>query len=271
MRGTSQKSFEIVKDTFSDELTQAGADAVTVAHDIFTVVDAVDDSLALGRALSDPSRSAADKISLVEALLGENAQPLAKRILKALVAQRWSAASDFGSALSLLAIDSYLAAAESEGALAKVESELFQITRSLIGFREAREAITAHTSDPSRRVQLVDDILAGRVNPITLAICQRAALRPRGERFIASLLRVGELAAARRKHIVANITVGKALNDQQIARLEAVLSDKYQSAVQLNITTDARVVGGIRIQVGPDVIDSTVLTRLVNARRQLAS
>jgi len=54
-------------------------------------------------------------------------------------------------------------------------------------------------------------------------------------------------------------------------RLSALLERAYGRAVQLNVTVDPEVLGGMRIQVGADVVDSTVLSRLVDARRRLVS
>ena len=68
------------------------------------------------------------------------------------------------------------------------------------------------------------------------------------------------------------MTSGSAmLSAAQQDRLAALLESAYGTAVQLNVTVDPAVVGGLRIQVGSDVVDSTVLCRLAAARRQLAA
>ena len=66
------------------------------------------------------------------------------------------------------------------------------------------------------------------------------------------------------------MTAGAVLSAAQRERLGAILEQAYGSEVQLNVTVDATVLGGLRIQIGSDVIDSTVLSRLDDARRRLA-
>ena len=40
--------------------------------------------------------------------------------------------------------------------------------------------------------------------------------------------------------------------------------------MHLNVVVDPEVLGGIRVEIGDDVIDGTVVTRLDAARRKLA-
>ena len=95
--------------------------------------------------------------------------------------------------------------------------------------------------------------------------------RPRGRRFVATLGHVAELAAARRDRLVASVTSGSELSQAQLDRLGAILQQAYGQDLQLNVTVDPEILGGLRIQVGADVVDSTVLARLADARRRLAS
>jgi F-type H+-transporting ATPase subunit delta len=48
------------------------------------------------------------------------------------------------------------------------------------------------------------------------------------------------------------------------------LKRQYGHAVQLNVIVDPSVLGGVRINIGDDVIDSTIASRLADARRRLA-
>ena len=82
---------------------------------------------------------------------------------------------------------------------------------------------------------------------------------------------VGDLAAARRERLVAAVTSGSELSQAQLDRLGGILQQAYGQELQLNVTVDPEILGGLRIQVGADVVDSTVLARLADARRRLAS
>src|SRR5699024_941892 len=61
------------------------------------------------------------------------------------------------------------------------------------------------------------------------------------------------------------------LSEAQQSRLGAVLASIYGREIQLNLTVDPTVVGGLQIQVGDDLFDATVLARLSRARSQLVA
>ncbi|HEY8721328.1 F0F1 ATP synthase subunit delta, partial [Pengzhenrongella sp.] len=75
----------------------------------------------------------------------------------------------------------------------------------------------------------------------------------------------------RRNRIVAAVTSSTELSAGQLDRLAAILGQAYGGEVQVNATVDPAVLGGLRIQIGSDVVDSTMLSRLDDARRRLAS
>lgn len=270
MRGTSLASLHAAQDRLEPVLVAAGEQAHTIGDQLFAVVDALDASGALRRSLADPSRPAQDKADLARSLLSAAFDPRTVEVVEGLARSRWSSERDLTDAVDTLGIDAYLASAQARGVLESVEAELFSITRELIGHREVRQALSDGTTDPARRIAFVDDLLLDKADPVTVAICRRATAYPRGERFVPALVRVGGMAAARRDRVVASVTSGSELSAAQQDRLAALLQSAYGSAVQLNVTVDPEVVGGLRIQIGSDVVDSTVLTRLADARRQLA-
>ncbi|SDD54298.1 ATP synthase F1 subcomplex delta subunit [Sanguibacter gelidistatuariae] len=270
MRGTSLASLHAAQDRLEPVLAAAGEQAHTIGDQLFAVVDALDASGALRRSLADPSRPAQDKADLARSLLVKAFDPRTVEIVEGLARARWSSERDLADAVDTLGITAYLASAQARGVLEAVESELFRITRELVGQREVRQALSDSSTDPARRIKLVDDILVGKADPVTIAICRRATGIPRGERFVPALVRVGGIAAARRNRIVASVTSGTELSQAQLDRLAALLESAYGSAVQIDLTVNPEVVGGLRIQIGSDVVDSTVLTRLADARRRLA-
>lgn len=270
MRATSRVSLELVTARYEPVLHAAGAGSAEFAAHLFTLVDALDSSGSLRRTLTDPSIDGAAKEGLARTILA-GAAPQVVDVVAELVRSRWSTEADLAEAVEELGFQSALASAEASGELVRVEDELFRITRALIGQREVRRALFDVRAGAERRVALVDGILAGRTAAATALIARRAAASPRGRRFIATLVHVGELAAARRHRLVASVTSGSELTEAQRTRLATILGRAYGGEVQLNVTVDPTVLGGLRIQIGPDVVDSTVLSRLDDARRQLAS
>jgi F-type H+-transporting ATPase subunit delta len=77
--------------------------------------------------------------------------------------------------------------------------------------------------------------------------------------------------ARRREQLTAIVTTAVDLDERQRERLAAALSSYYGGKdVHLNIVLDPSVLGGIRVQIGDDVVDGTILRRLEEARRLLA-
>ncbi|MFE7505073.1 F0F1 ATP synthase subunit delta [Promicromonospora sp. NPDC057488] len=269
MRGSSGASLTAAQERFEPVLRAAGADALTLGEQLLTLVSALDDSAALRRSLADPSREGEAKAGLVASLLGGFDERVVD-LVSGLARARWSSDADLTDAVERLGLDAVLASAEARGALETVEDELFRLGRSLVGQREAKQVLSDASTAPERRVALVDALVGGKVDTVTQRLAQRATSSLRGRRFVQTISWYGEVAAERRNRLVAAVTSATVLTREQQDRLGALLERSYGKPVQLNVTVDPAVVGGLRIQVGADVVDSTVLSRLADAQRRLA-
>src|SRR6185436_7499393 len=116
---------------------------------------------------------------------------------------------------------------------------------------------------------LVQALLEGKASAETIRLARQAALYPRGRRFDQVLETYLAIAARRREQLTALVTVAVALDDAQRQRLESALSGIYHKPVQINVVLDPVVVGGIRVQVGDEVVDGTILRRIQEAERAL--
>jgi len=270
MRGSSGASLAEAQSRFEPVLRAAGEGALALGEELFAVVDALDSSGALRRTLSDPSLPAESKQAVAERVLGSNFDPRVVDVVRSLAGARWSADKDLAEAVESLALAATLDNAEARGTLETVEDELFRVTRALQGQREARQVLSDSTTRPERRAALVDALLADKADPVTVAIARRATTALRSRRFVARLVEVGNVIAERRQLLVASVTSAVALSDAQTRRLGSLLERAYGRPVQVYVTVDPAVVGGLRIQVGADLVDNTVLSRLTAARRQLA-
>ncbi|MDM7855766.1 F0F1 ATP synthase subunit delta [Cellulomonas alba] len=270
MRGTSRASLAAAEERWEPVLQAAGAQSSDLGEQLFAVVDALDSSGSLRRTLADPSIEGDAKAALAARLLA-NADPRVVEAVQGLVRSRWSADGDLAESAEHLAFHALLARAESEGALGQVEDELFRLSRALIGQREVRRTLFDTSIPADARAGLVDQILAGRTHEVTALVARRLAAQPRGRRYVAALGHLSDLIAARRQRAVALVTTASPLSDAQRDRLAAILERAYGRVVQVNTVLDPHVIGGLRIQVGAEVVDATVLSRLADARRRLAS
>jgi F-type H+-transporting ATPase subunit delta len=92
---------------------------------------------------------------------------------------------------------------------------------------------------------------------------------PRGRSLEQGLESYSKLAAARRGRVVALVTSAVPLSDSQKERLSGALGRLYGRQVHPNIDVDPSVRGGVRVQIGDEIIDGTVSSRLEGARQAL--
>jgi F-type H+-transporting ATPase subunit delta len=78
------------------------------------------------------------------------------------------------------------------------------------------------------------------------------------------------VAARRREQLVARVIVALPLDEAHRERLSQALQRMYGRHVHLNVDVDPEVLGGIRVEIGDEVLDGTVARRLDDARRRLA-
>lgn len=268
MDGSSRGALKAGRDQLAQQLGQT--DAKQLADDLFFVGRTLDSSAALRRALVDPSRDTDAKRQLGDRLFAGKVGDAARQVLGSLVGQRWSAERDMSDAVDLLGAEAVTAAAEQAGRLGQVEQELFQIERLVAGTPELRDALTNRQRGGQDKADLVGRLLDGKAAPETVQLARLAAFNPRGQRFDQAIERYQGVAAQRREQLVALVSVAQPLSPDLAERLEQALSRTYSKPVQLNVVIDPDVVGGLRVQVGDEVIDGSVARRLDDARRALA-
>jgi F-type H+-transporting ATPase subunit delta len=267
MRGSSRIALAAATDRIEPLL--GTPDAASLGEELFSVARLLDSSAAVRRALSDPSADASAKADLVTRLLSGRVSDTAVDVMSGVVRDRWSSSTDLVDAVEHLGVLSVVAAAEQQGNLDALEDELFRFGRIVDGDAELRRALDDRSLPAEGKAELVERLLEGKVVPQTLVLARQAAAYPRGLRMQYVLEEYAKVAAARRERLVAVVHSAVPLTEAQRDRLSTALARVYGRAVHLDIDVDPEVVGGLRIAVGDEVIDATVLSRLDEARRQL--
>ena len=270
MRGTSAASLATVQAGFEPVLRTAKKNAAMLGGQLFSVVDALESSGSLRRAVSDPSRSGDDKAALVRAVLGTSADTRVVAVVEAIARGRWTSESNLVDAIEEMAADAVLASAEAAGVLEQAEDELFRFERVLVGQRELRRALTDRSAPAESRATLARTVLTGVALAATVQLVERAALAPRGRTMSMMISIMLRLSARRRRQLVASVTAAAPLSIDQRERLVATLERTYGRPVQITVAIDPRVLGGMSVQVGAQMVDSTVLSRIDDLRRRLA-
>ncbi|MCB0951216.1 MAG: ATP synthase F1 subunit delta [Microthrixaceae bacterium] len=161
---------------------------------------------------------------------------------------------------------SLIAIAAAEGALDSVTEEFYALGAAV----EADDQLRATLSDPKlpveRRAQVVEDLLEGKASPTTVALASMVVLNGRGAAIPEISREVGRIVADEQDSVLAEARSAVALTDEQINRLAEALSTKLGRTVTVRNVVDPSVVGGVVTQIGDEVIDGTVRTRLNQLR-----
>jgi F-type H+-transporting ATPase subunit delta len=268
MRGSSRAASVAVQEAF-DAVLGGAVDRVALGEELFSVSAVIDDNPSLRRALAAPSREPEAKQALAERLFGGKVSGETVRLLGAVAAGRWAQEGDFADTVESLAVQSFLAQAEKEGRIDAVEDELFRFERIVAGDAGLRDALSSRNTDAEGKAGVVRRLLDGKAQPETIRLAEQAVTASRGRRLDRVLEAYLRLAAHRRDELTALVTVAAPLSEQQQARLRTALERIYGTAVTLQTVIDEDVIGGIRVRIGDEVVDGTVLRRLDEARRHI--
>jgi len=270
MQGSSRTAVVAGQEALREAL-DGDVDAAALAEDLFGVTAILDGNATLRRALADPSRDGSAKAELVQRLFGDKVGVAAAGLLAILVAQRWSAERDLADAVEGFAVQALVKVAEGAGTADDLEDGLFRFERIVAGDTALREALTDRSGDPQAKVRVVAALLEGKVSDQTLRLARQAVLAPRGRRFGRTVEDYLAVAARRREQLSATVVSAISLDGRQRERLSRALEAIYGSAVHLNVVVDPDVGGGIRIEIGDEVVDGTILRKLEGARRHFGS
>lgn len=240
-----------------------------LGEELFSVVDALDGSASLRRALTDPGAAEQARTGLVEALWGNRLQPGTVQLLLRAVQQRWSTPAGLADALEAAAVRAELRLAQAGGGLEATDAELFSLLQVIISDPQLRSALSDRQRSVKDRAALVGDLLDHKVGPSTLRLARRAVRARKGnvETTLQSYVREGAALGGRE---LAVVTAARPLTDDQRHRLAEQLTRIVGAPVEIVVAINPAVLGGIRVEIGDRVIEGTVANRLEQARRQLA-
>jgi F-type H+-transporting ATPase subunit delta len=234
--------------------------------ELFTVVEALDSSVMLRRALTDPTTSESARQRLVHNLLDGKVSKTAVDLVVEAAGMRWAGGRSFAAALERQAVRAQLMLADSDGNLENTEDELFRFARLVEANPQLRNALGDRAVPVANRQELVEQLLAGRSTTATRTLAKRA-VAARERTFAHTIEGFVTLAAAQKNRVVATVRVAAALTPEQRERLGRSLSQQVGREVAVQEIIDPEVLGGVRVELGDEVIEGTVADKLEQARR----
>ena len=169
----------------------------------------------------------------------------------------------------------------------RIGNELFTITKVLDDSIQLERALT----DPSRpvadkvavraklydyqatseaRVKLFREVFSGKtLNKVTMRLAEHATCNLRRRRYLETIQWLINKFSRHMGESMVTVTTATPLKKEQIKRLVEVYSAKVGRQVHINSVVDPTVLGGMRIQVGDEVTDNTVVAQLQNLHRKV--
>ena len=269
MRGEASRIADRVsRDSLAPKLRDSGEDAWRIGNELFTITSAIDHNIQLERALTDPSRPVEDKVAVVKTLIGDQAHPLVMEIMSDLVSRRWSRVSDIANAVEDFGVDGMMYYADYTNTTLQVSIELAELHSALLNLPVVRTKLYDATVSSEARVKLLYSLIGDAdFTKVTKRLAEHATCNLRNRRYLQTIQWLINKFSRHVGESMVTVTTATPLSKEQVEKLIAIYSAKTGHPVHINSVVDPTVMGGMRIQVGDEVTDNTVVAQLQHLQR----
>jgi len=155
------------------------------------------------------------------------------------------------------------AAASEQGAVAAVEGDLGRLSAAITESADLGQLLHDPQISRDAATRAIDGV-AGvlSLSALTTRFLGVIAGNRRLDRLPDMIRAFDAIAADARGEISATVTTAHPLQDSQLAQLSAKLALREGRAVTLNTRVDPAILGGLVVQIGSQMIDSSIRTRL---------
>ncbi|MDB1187267.1 F0F1 ATP synthase subunit delta [Bifidobacterium breve] len=258
------------RDSLAPKLRDTHEDAWRIGNELFTITSALDNNIQLERALTDPSRPTADKVAVFKEMVGDQVHPMTTEIMTDLVSRRWSRARDIANAVEDFGVDAMMYYADATDSTLQVSIELSRLHSSLLNLPVVRSKLYDDQASSEVRVKLFRELFGDKnLNKVTMRLAEHATCNLRRRRYLETIQWLIKKFSRHMGQSMITVTTAAPLKEEQIKRLIDVYSAKVGRQVHINSVVDPTVLGGMRIQVGDEVTDNTVVAQLQNLHRRV--
>jgi len=153
--------------------------------------------------------------------------------------------------------------------LEEVEDQLFRFARIVEANPELMAQLTDREVPAKAREAMVTELLRGKVEEATLRLARFVAVGGRPRDFVGALDWLVERTAAARGWRVARVRAAEPVAAPQRERLAEALSRLSGAPVELQVTVDPDLLGGVLVGIGDLQVDASARGRLERLREEL--
>lgn len=151
----------------------------------------------------------------------------------------------------------------------EVEDQLFRFARTVESNQALRVALGDRDLPVALRQEVVSDLLADKVNQATARLAAYAVRGGRARDIVGTLDALVAAAARARGWRVARVVSANEMDDDQRRGLGDALARLTGSPVDLQVTIDSTLLGGVVVQVGDLLVDGSARHRLDQLQEHL--
>jgi F-type H+-transporting ATPase subunit delta len=214
----------------TSELEGSEGEAGKLGEELFGVAAVLRSEAALRRIFTDASIEAAAKADLAGNVFSGALGEDALGLVRSAVQLRWTSPRDLADVIEQLGVLAAVRSADKNG--------------------------------------LLESLFGGKVLPASQLLLAQAAAGTHGA-IDGALESYQHTAAHANGEKLATVHTARELSGPERTRLAEALGAQYGTAVHLQVVVEPEVVGGLRVEIGDDVIDGTVSGRLEDAQRRL--
>lgn len=258
------------RDLLASKLRDTREDAWRIGNELFVITSLLDGNVRIERALTDVSRPLEDKVAVLNTLLGDQVHPMTMEIMTEVVKRRWSRAADIANAVEDFGVDAMMYYADATDSTLQVSIELAELHSALLNTPVVRAKLYDETAPSEARVKFFHELFDGKgLNKVTMRLAEHATENLRRRRYLETIQWLINKLSRHMGESMVIVTTATPLKQEQIDKLIAVYSKKIGRAVHINSVVDPSVLGGMRVQVGDEVTDNTVVAQLENLQRSV--
>ncbi len=153
--------------------------------------------------------------------------------------------------------------------LEEIEDQLFRFARTVEANRKLRYALGDRDLPVAVRQDVMVKLLGGKALPATVRLASYAARGGRARDIVATLDTLVEDAAKARGWRVARVQAASEVDDAQQRDLSDALAHLTGNPVDLQVTVEPALIGGVVVQVGDLLVDSSTRHRLDELKEHL--
>ena len=258
------------RDLLASKLRDTREDAWRIGNELFVITSLLDGNVRIERALTDVSRPLEDKVAVLNTLLGDQVHPMTMEIMTEVVKRRWSRAADIANAVEDFGVDAMMYYADATDSTLQVSIELAELHSALLNTPVVRAKLYDETVPSEARVKFFHELFDGKgLNKVTMRLAEHATENLRRRRYLETIQWLINKLSRHMGESMVIVTKATPRKQEQIDKLIAVYSKKIGRAVHINSVVDPSVLGGMRVQVGDEVTDNTVVAQLENLQRSV--